>query len=218
MAIVSPGYIDLGTINSSSYLTLNAFPLDTSDCYFTINVFSLDTSNCLIDPINLLNILKLSSGFSFKYFKLQHQLAAPVIAWQQYIQGYSGFHIYPSHSPAVPQGQPASKQVQNDTCLDVIDEEEEDENNTEEAYARHLEMKICHFPIYQDHCKEQGIKIYDHAISSNYKATDEAQQTLDQLFTPKISEYTKSGLMDYIFKLIVSKDETFQLVDKEPFC
>ncbi|KAG1854401.1 hypothetical protein C8R48DRAFT_675632 [Suillus tomentosus] len=61
--------IDLGTINSGSDFaakTPNTFPLARSDF-----------------PGNLLDVLNIFSGFSFWYFKLQHQ----VIAWQQDVQG-----------------------------------------------------------------------------------------------------------------------------------
>jgi hypothetical protein len=65
----------------------------------------------------------------------------------------------------------------------------------------------CHFPIYRDRCKERGIKMHDRAIPPNCKATDDLQKTLDASLTPKIPEFTKTGLMDYIVELIVSEDE-----------
>lgn len=49
--------------------------------------------------------------------------------------------------------------------------------------------------------------MHDCAIPLNYKSTDGAQQTLDGSLAPKVPEFTRSGLMDYIVELIVSKDE-----------
>jgi hypothetical protein len=49
--------------------------------------------------------------------------------------------------------------------------------------------------------------MHDRAIPPNCKSTDGAQQTLDKSLAPKIPEFTKSGLMDYIVELIVSEDE-----------
>lgn len=49
--------------------------------------------------------------------------------------------------------------------------------------------------------------MHDCAIPLNYKSTDGAQQTLDRSLAPKVPEFTRSGLMDYIVELIVSKDE-----------
>ncbi|KAG1824779.1 uncharacterized protein BJ212DRAFT_1476064 [Suillus subaureus] len=69
MAIVSPGNIDLGMIKNSSLFrtkTLNAFLLATSDFLS-----------------NLLDVSNLSSGCSFRYFKLQHQSTIAVITSQQ---------------------------------------------------------------------------------------------------------------------------------------
>jgi hypothetical protein len=49
--------------------------------------------------------------------------------------------------------------------------------------------------------------MHDRAIPPNCKATDESQKTLDASLTPKIPEFTKTSLMDYIVELIVSEDK-----------
>jgi hypothetical protein len=49
--------------------------------------------------------------------------------------------------------------------------------------------------------------MHDRAIPLNCKSTDGTQQTLDGSLAPKVPEFTKSGLMDYIVELIVSEDE-----------
>jgi hypothetical protein len=47
----------------------------------------------------------------------------------------------------------------------------------------------------------------DHAVPLNCKSTDGAQQMLDGSLAPKVPEFTKFGLMDYIVELIVCEDE-----------
>lgn len=47
--------------------------------------------------------------------------------------------------------------------------------------------------------------MHDCAIPLNYKSTDGAQQTLDGSLAPKVHEFTRSILMDYIVELIVSE-------------
>lgn len=49
--------------------------------------------------------------------------------------------------------------------------------------------------------------MHDRAIPPNCKSTIGAQQTLDDSLAPKVLEFTKSGLMDYIVELVVSEDE-----------
>ncbi|KAG1811455.1 uncharacterized protein BJ212DRAFT_1301971 [Suillus subaureus] len=56
----------------------------------------------------------------------------------------------------------------------------------------------CHFPIYKSHCKEKGIIMHECTIPLNVK-------------------FSKSGLVDYIVKLIIAEDEAFQLVNKGSF-
>jgi hypothetical protein len=64
----------------------------------------------------------------------------------------------------------------------------------------------CHYLVYHDHCKEQGIKMHNHAIPRDCQATN-SQATLDGSLTPKIPTFMKSGLMDYIVELIVTEDK-----------
>jgi hypothetical protein len=72
----------------------------------------------------------------------------------------------------------------------------------------HITQNVkCHFPIYHNHCNKHGIKMHDWAISPNCKATDEVQQMLDASLMAKIPQFTKTSLMDYIVKLIMSEDE-----------
>ena len=57
----------------------------------------------------------------------------------------------------------------------------------------------------------------EQAIPKNAQMSNWHQQTLDASLTPKVPQFTKAGLMDYIVELIVSEDEAFQFVDKGPF-
>jgi hypothetical protein len=57
----------------------------------------------------------------------------------------------------------------------------------------------------------------DRAIPKSARTSSQHQQTLDASLAPKVPQFTKAGLMDYIVELIVSEDEAFQLVDKGPF-
>jgi hypothetical protein len=49
--------------------------------------------------------------------------------------------------------------------------------------------------------------MHNRAVPLNCKSTDGAQQMLDGSLAPKVPEFTKSGLMDYIVKLIVCEDK-----------
>lgn len=49
--------------------------------------------------------------------------------------------------------------------------------------------------------------MHSRAIPLNSKSTDGVQHTLHASLAPKVPEFTKSGLMDYIVELIVSEDE-----------
>jgi hypothetical protein len=49
--------------------------------------------------------------------------------------------------------------------------------------------------------------MHDHATPLNSKSTDEVQHTSHASLAPKVPEFMKSSLMDYIVELIVSEDE-----------
>ena len=57
----------------------------------------------------------------------------------------------------------------------------------------------------------------ERAIPKSAQTSNRHQQTLDASLTPKVPQFTKAGLMDYIVELIVSEDKAFQFVDKGPF-
>jgi hypothetical protein len=66
----------------------------------------------------------------------------------------------------------------------------------------------CHYPIYIQRCKERGVAIHPRAIPASCKTEgDQVQQTLDGILVPKIPQFTKAGLVDYIIELIVAEDE-----------
>ncbi|KAG2114291.1 uncharacterized protein F5147DRAFT_770272 [Suillus discolor] len=75
----------------------------------------------------------------------------------------------------------------------------------------------CHFPVYKSRCEAQDIALNERAIPASVRNSSEHQKTLDGSLAPKIPQFTKAGLMDYIVELIVSKDEAIQLIDKGPF-
>lgn len=99
--------------------------------------------------------------------------------------------------------------------------------------VNYLLFLICrnpktHFPIYKHHCKEQGVLMHECAIPVSSKelgggyvfihshpiTTDFficRQKTLSKNFAPQTPPFTKSGLTDYIIKLIVSEDEVGSL-------
>ncbi|KAG2080715.1 uncharacterized protein F5147DRAFT_522949, partial [Suillus discolor] len=74
-----------------------------------------------------------------------------------------------------------------------------------------------HFPVYKSQCEAQDIALNERAIPASVRNSSEHQKTLDESLAPKIPQFTKAGLMDYIVELIVSEDEAIQLVDKGPF-
>jgi len=49
--------------------------------------------------------------------------------------------------------------------------------------------------------------MHPRAIPRDYKMADSEQTTLDNVLTPKVPAFTKSGLLDHIIELVVSEDE-----------
>ncbi|KAG2031380.1 hypothetical protein BDR03DRAFT_986441 [Suillus americanus] len=99
------------------------------------------------------------------------------------------------------------------TAFDFSDDEEETkDNDKEEAYER---TKVFGDKDHEDHKHQKkeehsgDLKMHDRVIPPNCKATNKVQKTLDASLTPKIPEFTKTSLMDYIVELIVSEDQGY---------
>lgn len=98
-------------------------------------------------------------------------------------------------------------------------------NICERSHTDSMLRRSNHFDIYKEHCEKLGIAMNLRAIPDD-KASDGlqfviiyydgsmdginilfSQQVLDGVLQPKIPQFTKQGLLEYIIELIVCEDE-----------